>query len=443
MGESSDTLLKLQFDRRVRLDFRGATITSDAGLLACRELDAALGLTETANDYIHESRTGRNVQHRLLPLLRQSVYSRLAGYEDTNDAERLAQDPAMRVIVGWQGTDKQAASTNTMSRFETEVLTEEENLDGLARLNVEWVDRAMAQTSHQRVILDMDSSESPVHGQQEGVAYNGHFESVCYHPLFLFNHFGDCEGAMLRPGNVHSAERWREVLEPVVKRYQEKGVRLLFRADAAFAKPEVYEYLESRDTGYAMRLPANEVLQRNIRHLLKRPVGRPPKKPVVRYHDFVYQAQSWDIPRRVVAKVEWHQGELFPRVGFVVTNLNLPPEGVTHYYNGRGTAEQWIKEGKYALNWTRLSCHGFVANQVRLWLFVLAYNLGNFMRRLTLPESVKHWSLRSVQTKLIKMGGRLVRHARRLVFQLAEVAVSREVFRQVLERIAGLHPAPG
>ena len=443
MGESSDTPLKLQFDRRVRLDFRGATITSDAGLLACRELDAALGLTETANDYIHESRTGRNVQHRLLPLLRQSVYSRLAGYEDTNDAERLAQDPAMRVIVGWQGTDKQAASTNTMSRFETEVLTEEENLDGLARLNVEWVDRAMAQTSHQRVILDMDSSESPVHGQQEGVAYNGHFESVCYHPLFLFNHFGDCEGAMLRPGNVHSAERWREVLEAVVKRYQEKGVRLLFRADAAFAKPEVYEYLESRDTGYAMRLPANEVLQGNIRHLLKRPVGRPPKKPVVRYHDFVYQAQSWDIPRRVVAKVEWRQGELFPRVGFVVTNLNLPPEGVTHFYNGRGTAEQWIKEGKYALNWTRLSCHRFVANQVRLWLFVLAYNLGNFMRRLTLPESVKHWSLRSVQTKLIKMGGRLVRHARRLVFQLAEVAVSREVFRQVLERIAGLHPAPG
>ena len=443
MGESSDTPLKLQFDRRVRLDFRGATITSDAGLLACRELDAALGLTETANDYIHESRTGRNVQHRLLPLLRQSVYSRLAGYEDTNDAERLAQDPAMRVIVGWQGTDKQAASTNTMSRFETEVLTEEENLDGLARLNVEWVARAMALVSHQRVILDMDSSESPVHGQQEGVAYNGHFESVCYHPLFLFNHFGDCEGAMLRPGNVHSAERWREVLEAVVKRYQEKGVRLLFRADAAFAKPEVYEYLESRDTGYAMRLPANEVLQGNIRHLLKRPVGRPPKKPVVRYHDFVYQAQSWEIPRRVVAKVEWRQGELFPRVGFVVTNLNLPPEGVTHFYNGRGTAEQRIKEGKYALNWTRLSCHRFVANQVRLWLFVLAYNLGNFMRRLTLPESVKHWSLRSVQTKLIKMGGRLVRHARRLVFQLAEVAVSREVFRQVLERIAGLHPAPG
>ena len=116
MGESSDAPLKLEFDRRVRLEFRGATITPGARLLACRELDAALGLTVTANDYIHERRTGCNVQHRLLPMLRESVYSRLAGYEDTIDAERLARDPAMSVIVGWQGTDKRATSTNTMSR---------------------------------------------------------------------------------------------------------------------------------------------------------------------------------------------------------------------------------------------------------------------------------------------------------------------------------------
>jgi hypothetical protein len=443
MGEKAQEALKLQFDRRLRLEFHGARITSDAGLLACRELDGALGLTEAALTYVRETRGGRNVQHQLVPLLRQSVYSRLAGYEDTNDAERLAQDPAMRVIVGWQGTERQGASTNTMSRFETEVLTREENLKGLARLNVEWVDRAMAQTSHHRVILDMDSSESPVHGQQEGATYNGHFESVCYHPLFLFNHFGDCEGALLRPGNVHSAERWREVLEPAVERYQKKGMRLLFRADAAFAKPEVYEFLESRDIGHAIRLPANQVLQGHIKHLLKRPVGRPPKKPIVCYHEFMYQAQSWDQPRRVVAKVEWHRGELFPRVGFIVTNLSFPVEGVTHFYNGRGTAEQWIKEGKYALHWTRLSCHRMVANEVRLMLFVLAYNMGNFMRRLALPEAVKHWSLRSLQTKLIKIGGRLVRHARRLVFQLAEVAVSRALFAAILERLTRLRLAPG
>jgi hypothetical protein len=228
-----------------------------------------------------------------------------------------------------------------------------------------------------------------------------------------------------------------------VERYQKKGMRLLFRADAAFAKPEVYEFLESRDIGYAIRLPANQVLQGHIKHLLKRPVGRPPKKPIVWYHEFMYQAQSWDQPRRVVAKVEWHRGELFPRVGFIVTNLSFPVEGVTHFYNGRGTAEQWIKEGKYALHWTRLSCHRMVSNEVRLMLFVLAYNMGNFMRRLALPEAVKHWSLRSLQAKLIKIGGRLVRHARRLVFQLAEVAVSRALFAAILERLTRLRLAPG
>ena len=304
MGESSDTPLKLQFDRRVRLEFRGATITSDAGLLACRELDDALGLTETATACLQERRGGRNVQHQLVPLLRQSVYSRLAGYEDTNDAERLAQDPAMRVIVGRRGPERKAASTNTMSRFETEVLTEKENLEGLARMNAQWVDGAMANTPHRRVILDMDSSESPVHGEQEGAAYNGHFGCVCYHPIFVFNQFGDCEGAMLRPGNVHSAHDWREVLEPIMARYERTGVRRYFRADAAFAKPEVYEYLEERRVLYAIRLPSNEVLQWEIAPLLRRPVGRPPRKPIIWYDDFWYQAGSWDRPRRVVAKLD-------------------------------------------------------------------------------------------------------------------------------------------
>jgi hypothetical protein len=443
MGEKTKETLKLQFDKRLRLEFHGARITSDAGLLACRELDEVLELTEMAPIYLQETRGGRNVQHEMVPLLRQSVYSRLAGYEDTNDAVRLARDPAMQAVVGRRALDKQAASTNTLSRFETEVLVTEENLRGLRQLNAKWVDHAMARTRHRRIILDMDSSESPVYGEQEGATYNGHFETVCYHPLFLFNEFGDCEGAMLRPGNVHSAERWREVLKPIVERYRKTGIRLLFRADAAFAKPEVYEYLEQRGIGYAIRLPANEVLQEHIKHLLKRPVGRPPKKPSIWYHDFQYQAKSWEHPRRVVAKVEWHQGELFPRVGFVVTNLSAKPEGVVHFYNRRGTAEQWIKEGKYALNWTRLSCHQFIANQVRLQLFVLAYNLGNLLRRLCLPKAINDWSLRSLQVKLIKIGGRIVRHAQQIIFQLAEVALPRDLFAAILERITRLRLSPG
>lgn len=142
----------------------------------------------------------------------------------------------------------------------------------------------------------------------------------------------------------------------------------------ALARPEIYGYLVEHGLLYAISLPGNQVLERKIQHLMKSPVGRPPRKPVVRYHDFPYQAGSWDRPRRVVVKVKWHRGELFPRVGFIVTTMTARPQGVVHCYNGRGTAEQRIKEGKYALNCTPLSCHRFMANQVRLWLLVLAYN---------------------------------------------------------------------
>ena len=150
MGESTKKALRVHFDARARLEFHGATLTSNGGLLACRELDDALGLTEAATRYLQE----------------------------------------------------------------------------------------------RRLILDMDSSDSPVYGEHEGAAYNGHFACVCSHPLFCFNQFGDCEGAMLRPGNVHSAHGWQEVLEPILARYERCGVRRYFRADAALASPKIYEYLE-------------------------------------------------------------------------------------------------------------------------------------------------------------------------------------------------------
>jgi len=441
MGERRSSDLRVRFDARLRLEFHGAKVTSDAGLLAFRELDEALGLSRLAESTLGETRTGHNVRHQLVPLLRQSVYSKLAGYEHTNDAERLAQDPAMRVVVSRRASEKRAAGPTTMGRFETEMLTHPENLEALWRLNGAWVSRAMSRTSTRRIVLDMDSSESPVHGEQEGSSYNGHFQCVCYHPLFCFNEYGDCEGAMLRPGHVHSAHEWKGLLEPVAARYREGGLRKYLRADAAFASPEVYQYLEQEGFLYAIRLPDNAVLHREIEHLLTRPVGRPPKQPIIYYHDFLYQAGSWERVRRVVAKVEWHQGELFPRVGFVVTNMRAKPKRVVRFYNGRGTAEQWIKEGKYALNWTRLSCHRFRCNQVRLALFVLAYNLGNFLRTLALPRSVEHWSLRTLQAKLIKIGAKVVTHSRRIIFQMAEVAVSSTLFEAILKRIGKLAPA--
>jgi len=184
----------------------------------------------------------------------------------------------------------------------------------------------------------MDSTEIPVYGQQEQSAYNGHFESTYYHPLLLFNEEGDSLAAKLRPGNVHSAEDWAELLLPEIERQQELGKEVVFRADAAFAKPEIYEALEQRGVKYAIRLPANDNLQREIEEVLTRPVGRPSHKPIVWYKGFLYQAASWKIARRVVGKVEFHAGELFPRVAFIVTNLETPSRAVVRFYNKRGTA---------------------------------------------------------------------------------------------------------
>lgn len=160
------------------------------------------------------------------------------------------------------------------------------------------------------------------------------------------------------------------------------------------------------------------------------------------YHSFRYQAASWSKSRKVVAKVEWHAEELFPRVGFIVTNLRRKSSNVVKFYNKRGTAEQWIKEGKYALNWTGLSCHDFVDNQVRLQLFAVAYNLGNFLRRLGLPKTVKDWSLRTLKEKLVKIGAKVARHSRYVIFQMAEAAVPRVLFHEILDRIGRLRAAP-
>jgi hypothetical protein len=442
MGERRKDALRVNFNRRLKLEFHGTKVSSDAGLLAYRELDEALGLTTMIDANFCDTRTGKNTQHGFTALLRQSIYSRLGGYEDTNDADRLAVDPAMRQVVGGRAKEQSAASTSQMGRFETEILTQPNNLKALMSLPGQWADQVHLRRPLTKLILDMDSSDSPTYGNQEGSAYNGYFGYTCYHPLFCFNQFGDAEGALLRNGNVHSAEDWLLVLEPIVARYRDENILLFFRGDAAFASPGMYVYLENERFWYAIRLPANEVLYERIDHLLTRPVGRPPKKPIVLYESFQYQAASWDRPRRVVAKVEWHAGELFPRVGFIVTNLHWKSKNVVNFYNKRGTAEQWIKEGKYALNWTRLSCHDFVDNQVRLQLFVLAYNLGNFLRRLALPRKVKHWSLTTLREKLVKIGAKVVSHSTYVIFQMAEVAVPRELLKAILERIGRLWLPP-
>ena len=298
MGETPKQPFQLSFNPSLKVDFQGSRVTSDGGLLLVRELDERLGLGELISEHLRDGWRGKNTQLPLTDLFRQSIYSRLAGYEDMNDAERLAQDPTFRLMGSERIWERGAALTSRLQSFETELLTQEENLSGLAAINRRLIARAEAIDSPPRVVLDMDSTEIPVYGQQENSAYNGHFESTCYHPLLLFNAEGDCLAAKLRPGNGHSAEDWAELLLQEIEHQQELGKEVVFRGDAAFAKPEIYEALEERGVKYAIRIPANNRLERDIAELLTRPAGRPSHKPVVWYKGFLYQAASWKTARR-------------------------------------------------------------------------------------------------------------------------------------------------
>jgi Transposase DDE domain group 1 len=304
VGEKQNQPFQLSFNASLKVDFQGSRVTSDGGLILVRELDERLGFGELIEKHLNDPR-GTNTRSPLADLLRQSVYSRLARYEDMNHAERLSQDPTFRLIGSEKIWERGAALTSRLQTFETEMLAEEENFAGLARLNRELIGKAEALDSPYRTVLDMDSTEIPVHGEQERSAYNGHFESTCYHPLLLFSREGDCLAAKLRPGNVHSAEGWAELLLPEIERQQRMGKDVAFRADATFAKPEIYNASEERGVKCAIRIPSNGNLERDIAELLPRLVGRPSHKPVVWYKSFLYHLNPAQFERpKVIAMPE-------------------------------------------------------------------------------------------------------------------------------------------
>jgi hypothetical protein len=288
MGEKQKQPFQLSFNSSMKVDFQGSRVASDDGLILVRELDERLGFGDLITQHLTGSRRGKNMQLPLADLLRQFVYSRIAGYEDVNDAERLSQDPTFRLIGSEKTWERGAALTSRLQSFETDLLTQEENLVGLAAISRELIGKAETIGSPRRIVLEMDSTEIPVYGQQEQSTYNGHFGSTCYHPLLLFNREGDCLAVKLRPGNVHSADGWEELLLPKIERQQGMGKEVAFRADAAFAKPEIYEALKEQGVKYAIRIPANDILQRDIEELLKRSPGRPGNKPLVEYKGFLY-----------------------------------------------------------------------------------------------------------------------------------------------------------
>ena len=448
MGEKQSKPFQLSFDGSLKVDFQGSRVTSDGGLILIRELDERLGLGKLIEEHLSDSRQGSNKKFPLADLLRQSVYSRLAGYEDLNDAIRVSADPTFRLIGSKKNWDRGGALTSRRQSFEAELLASEENLLGLMAVNRELVAQAEAAGRVPSAwVLDMDSTESPVHGQQEGSAYNGHFESVCYHPLATVQparRLSCCEVAPRQ--RVQRRGTGDELLLPEIERQQAEGKRVTFRADAAFAKPELYDASSKSVTAdYVIRIPANKNLELEIEDILFRPLGRPSTKPLVRYKSFRYQAASWSKSSSGCRQgSSIISGELFPCVGFIVTNMSLAkPVAWCASTTSAARRNSGSRKANRRPTGHRLSCHCFRANEVRLQLSVLAYNLGNLWRRLGLPQQDQELVADELQQRLVKTGGRLIQHARYYwLMLLAEGYLNRRLFGDMLRRIWAL-PVPG
>lgn len=432
------------FQRKLVVDFAGGDITGDAGLVALREFDERLALTRDLGTLIADGRDPRYVRHAVRDLVRQRLYQIAAGYEDANDATFLRADPALRAVVTRDA--RPLASQPTLSRLENGV--DWASIRLLEREGLEWFCRAgdprhgRTRAAAAELILDLDSSADPTHGQQALTFFNGHYDTYMYHPLFVFEGgSGLLLAACLRPGDVGGIRQLLPLLRPTVRRLQARFPQraIAVRADGDFAKPALLDYAEYAGCSYAIGMPRNPKLERLVagRRQQAEAQWQATGKPVRRYTSVTYQTQSWSRARRIVAKIEYTA--LGPNLRFVVTNRAGRAAAIFAWYEQRGQAENFIKDLKNAVAADRLSCSAYRANAFRLQLHALAYNLLVLFRRHALRgTALATATIDTIRLRLLKVGARVRGSVRRLWFHLASGWPGQALLLDVLDRIAAL-----
>jgi hypothetical protein len=425
------------FNKEVVADFAGGRITSDAGGLLLRELDQHYRLAENVAQCLHDPRDSHKVKHDLLTLVRQRVFAIALGYEDNNDATWLAKDPALKIMTGKAPESAEdLASQPTLSRFENRVTTKD-----LRRLS-DWLLELYlkAHPSPRKVIvLDMDATDDPTHGKKQLSFFHGYYEEHMYHPLLVFDgRDGFPLAAVLRPGNTHSSYRALAVLKRLIKKLKKAypEALILFRADAGFAVPALYDYLEEQKIRYVIGFITNNRVLAQAAPLLEkaqRQYLETGEKQRL-FTSFSYQAESWDQSRRIIAKVEY--SHLGSNQRFVVTNLVRNPQFVyDDIYVIRGDVENRIKELKLELKADRLSCHRFLANQFRLLLHTAAYCLFWLLRHHLQGTELATAQVNTLRLKLLKIGARIRETSRRIWVHLASGYPYRDLLALVLQKL--------
>jgi Transposase DDE domain group 1 len=426
------------FHKEVIADFEGGLITSDAGGLLLRELDQRYRLAENVTRCLHDPREGHKVKHDLVTLVRQRMLAIAQGYEDTNDAATLAKDPAFKIMAGKAPESAgDLASQPTLSRFENRV-----NAKDLRRLSDGLLDLYLKTHPGPRktIILDMDATDDPTHGKQQLSFFHGYYEEHMYHPLLVFDgRDGFPLAAVLRPGNTHASKGALAVLKRLIKKLRKAYPKalILLRADAGFAIPAIYGYLEKQpDLRYVIGFITNNRLLANTATLLEKAqqqyLETGEKQRL--FTSFSYQAESWDQPRRIIAKVEYTQ--LGANQRFVVTNLSRNPQFVyDDLYVLRGDVENRIKELKLELKADRLSCHRFLPNQFRLLLHTTAYCLFWLLRYHLQGTELATAQVNTLRLKLLKIGARIRETSRRIWVHLASGYPYRELLAGLLQNL--------
>jgi hypothetical protein len=403
------------------VDFHGGRLTSDGGWPWVAEADQALDLCAALAAVIPDRRRGG--RHTGLDLLRQRLYQIVAGYEDQNDADTLRHDPLLKLVCGrLPESDPDLASQPTFSRWENSFSARDCYRLAVALGEVYLRERERHGVPT-RIVLDLDSTDDPTHGEQEGSAYHGYFRQHMYHPLLVFDgETGQFITAILRPGNAHAGAGALAILKRVVARLRARWphVTIEVRADAGFAKPEIYAYCEREGIAYTIGLIPNPRLAHLAAPLVADALAQQVTAdgaPVRLLEEAVYQADSWPVPRRVVIKAEaLAKG---PNTRFVVTTRPDAPAALYAWYTARGETENWIKDLKGGCFGTRLSCHRFLANQVRLLLHGAAYCLLDTVRRWLVEAGSERMQLATVRVHLLKIGGRVRQLATRVQLRLA------------------------
>ena len=406
--------------RPLRADFSGGQISSDAGLLPLRAFDQRHGLTHDLAECVADFREDERIRHSVLSLFRQRLYQIIAGYEDANDADRLRHDPAFQILAD-QPLGTPLGSQPTLSRWENS--PSPRDLLHLQDALLDWFVKICGEQVRKRgeILLDVDSTDDPTHGQQQLSFFNGGYDQHMYHPLLIFErHTGCLLAARLRRGTAASHARIIPLLLRIVPRLQREfpKVRIKLRADAGFALPLLYEFCEFFGISYVIGVFANSRLQGKAQRLERRLARRYRRtgKPQRSFSSFRYRAYSWSHQRRICYKAEHTAAGTNLR--FLVTNLKGRSVSVFAFYNDRGECENRIEEFKNGFAADRLSCHRFRANAFRLLLHSFAYNLVNLFR-LQLPSSLRSAQIETLRIQLFKIGARIRETARCIRIHLA------------------------